>query len=349
MSLLSVLSAVGEAIGSGASSALSSLSSVINGSDSGGDGCSDGSGDVSVGSGVSGSGSSSGTAPSVGSGVGSSGMSGGGGAGGGAYIDDSAYINAACEQAKAIRKDARIDAMLSIGYGLFNLFASLSITNMQNEIADRQLKMAEEMHEHAKKFWDAEFAFLDEAFSLKKECPKYTATSLAWGGMFEQDMQEGFNDYVRYMEQNCMTTTRCQQAYWDAQAGLMNADIRNFSLRTAETRAEALNDLRYAMQYAALGLGRGVLKDALSYSDVAGAMKLDIAGFYSDILTFGFSFPHDYSKVPEYKIRRQPYAPMPEPPTVVPPTTSTLGGPPPTSTLGGPPPKANSSTFGGRA
>ena len=264
--------------------------------------------------------------------------------------EDIAYVASACQQAYTIRRDAVTDCMLSVGYGFLSLYASKSITKMQNEIADRQLKIAEQLHDHAKKFWNAEDAFLEEAFGLKKECPQYTSMGNQWGKILDDDMDEGFEDYLRFMEMNCLSVSLCQQNYWAAMAGLYRTDTMNFALRQAETKAEALNDLRYSMQYSALGLGKGVLKDVLGYTDVAGQMALNIAGFYNDILTFGFNLPRDTSRVPGYRYPDQPYAPAPTftPPAVTetqpPTTTSRMGSVPPTTTsrMGSVPPATTS-------
>lgn len=254
--------------------------------------------------------------------------------------EDIAYIASACQQAYTIRRDAVTDCMLSVGYGFLSLYTSKSITKMQNEIADRQLKIAEQLHDHAKKFWNAEDAFLEEAFGLKKECPQYTSMGNQWGKILDDDMDEGFEDYLRFMEMNCLPVSLCQQNHWEAMAGLYRTDTMNFALRQAETKAEALNDLRYAMQYSALGLGKGVLKDVLGYTDVAGQMALNIAGFYNDLLNFGFNLPRDTSRVPGYRYPDQPYAPAPTftPPAVTetqPPTTSRMGSAPPATTSRG--------------
>lgn len=191
-----------------------------------------------------------------------------------ACIDNIAYIEAASKQATAITRQALADTAMQIALALWQRNSSASIVNMQTEIADRNVKMAEAVHSHAKKFWPAERAIVDDAFNEGKAQPQYDGTALAWGAIVDSSLRAGREDWLQTMREWCLPPSRCEDSRWRRNAELARADMLSFADRQEEARAEILNDRRYARQYAALGIGKGRLDIVRSFSDLSGTVGL---------------------------------------------------------------------------
>lgn len=202
----------------------------------------------------------------------------------GTCVDDGAYQDAAREQAKAIRTQYMVDILVETTIALWNRKSSASISGLQQDLADQNVKLAEEALAHAQQFWPYEQDLVNDVFSIQKRKPSYEGTSAAWGGIMDTDMDNARDDYNQLMAEMCMTTGRCMDARWLRNAGLQSADVRNFALRQEENRAQALNDLRYNWQYAALGMGQGKMGEIASFQEVAGSVGMNMAQLINGIV-----------------------------------------------------------------
>lgn len=198
-----------------------------------------------------------------------------------AYVTCAGYEAAAQEQADAINQQWKVDVGIQVALALWDRKSSDLITGLQHKLASQQMTMAEEVHDHAKKFLPYENKFVQEAMSLAKFKPQYHATSSAWGDKLDSDLGEARNDFNQMMADMCIPIGRCMDARWLREAGLRSADIRNYALRQEENRAQALNDQRYSWQYSALGLGRGKIQTIQSYAELAGTVGMNAAKFLS--------------------------------------------------------------------
>lgn len=204
-----------------------------------------------------------------------------------ACISNGAYITAAEDQASAIRNQAITDTLIYAALALWQRNSATSIANMQNEIADRQLKLAEAVHDHAKKFWPYEKAIVDDAFAMNKQTPQYGALSAQWAAIADDSLRTARTDWLQVMRDRCLAPTKCEAARWDRVAQTSRADIISFADRQAEARAEALNDQRYSIQYSALGLGHGILNEINSYSDLSGYAGMSAGGILANSINSG--------------------------------------------------------------
>lgn len=198
-----------------------------------------------------------------------------------AYVTCDGYIKAAEEQAKAIRTQWMVDIGVQLALATWSRYSSNMVTGLQHATADRQIKMSEEILDHAKKFWGKEADFVNDAFSNPKTDPQYCSTSASWGGKLDADMSDARSDYIDTMADMCQPVSRCMDARWNRNAFVRSADVRNYALRQEENRAQALNDQRYSWQYSALALGQGKLQDVLNFQDVAGISGANAAGMLS--------------------------------------------------------------------
>lgn len=185
-------------------------------------------------------------------------------------ITNDAYRQAAEEQASAIRNQAYADTAIFTALALWQRNSSSSITNMQMEIANRQLNIAEAVAAHAQSFWPYEINLLDDAFGETKAEPQHAGLSASWAAIIDDTLRRGRTDWLAEMRGRCLSPSRCEAARWDRVAQNNRADIISHADRQAEVRAEALNDRRYARQLATLALGRGQLMNVASYQQIAG-------------------------------------------------------------------------------
>ena len=180
-------------------------------------------------------------------------------------ISNSAYRSAAGNQASAIVEQAYVDTAIQVALALWQRNTSRDIANMQNEIADRQMRLAEAIQEHAEKFWPHEKALVDDAFGEQTVEPQYTATGLAWKELAVEALADGRADWLATARQQCMPPDRCEDARFHRSAQLACADMLSFAARTEEARAQEINDRRYERQYKVLNIGSGLLSTVVGF------------------------------------------------------------------------------------
>lgn len=203
-------------------------------------------------------------------------------------VTDKGYVKAATEQAKSIKEEAAIDTAIQVALALWQRNTSKTIADMQNAIADAQMQMAEEVQAHAEKFWDKERAFVDEVFMIPKEISQPADWGYAWKPIAQTELQSGRDKWVENVrEDSCLGVTRCMDARWKREAGRTTADIMSFTARQIDARTEILNDRRYALQYAAIGLGQGKLMLGAAYQSLAGSAGGTAAGILESAVQGG--------------------------------------------------------------
>lgn len=216
-------------------------------------------------------------------------------------ITDSAYISAANRQAAAIRTQAATDVAIQTAVALWQRNASQSISNMQTNLANQQVVLAEQVHAHAVLFWPEETELVNDVFSETRITAPYTALGSAWGGIAADTMQQARQVWIDTQRANCMSPSRCDDARWQRHAGAARVDLASYGYRQAEAREQITNDRRYARQLAVLGLGRGRTSTLISYQSVSQFSGLSAgsmleAGINSALTVYGY----------ESEMRRQP-------------------------------------------
>lgn len=192
-----------------------------------------------------------------------------------ACISNAGYVQAAKDQAEAIKNKALADTLIFTALALWQRNSSSSVASMQNEIAKRQTKLAKDIDAHARKYWPYEKAYVDDAFGLAKVKPQHDSLSSAWSAIADDTLRKGRSDWIAEMKSRCLTPSPCEVARWDRNAQKARADLISHADRQAESRAEIINDLRYARQLSALALGRGLASTVASYQDIAGTLGVN--------------------------------------------------------------------------
>jgi hypothetical protein len=134
---------------------------------------------------------------------------------------------------------------------------------MQEGLADRRMKLAEEVLEHAKKTWVKEKAFVDEMMGEAKQITSYANSQIV---LNEMDRVEGIA--IEAIDDRLarfgLEVGACNDARTRRGLATARADLVSHSMRSEEARTEMLNARRYSRQLAAVGLGKGTLQDAMS-------------------------------------------------------------------------------------
>lgn len=186
-------------------------------------------------------------------------------------VGDNAYIKAASGAAESIMTNTMIEIAIDAALALWKRNSSSAIADMQYEISKRQLKLAQDIRDHAKKFWPYEEALVKEVFGEPKAEAQYGPLSTTWGSFTDVSFNKGQNALSNELSRRCITASKCELQRFNRYQQLSRADMISFADRQAEARKENLNDSRFNKQYAVLGLGRGLLGDIPSYQQIAGA------------------------------------------------------------------------------
>lgn len=207
--------------------------------------------------------------------------------GAGKCISGSAYMQAAQKQADAIRSQAHVEAALNIALALWQRNASQSITSMQEEIADRNVQLAENIFAHAIKFWPCQADLVDQTFGVGKTPINAEALSEQYSELGRQPMNDSESLWFSLRSQTCRSATGCEIAHFSNVRSLMQVDIENFGLRQAAARAQSLDDVRYARQYSALALGKGLIRDANSFHQAHAVAGLSAGALLTGAINSG--------------------------------------------------------------
>ena len=185
-----------------------------------------------------------------------------------ACISNEDYKIAAQQQATAMVGQAWADTAIQIGIALWQRNSSKSIKNMQIEIADRQMKLAEQVQAHAEIYWPREKELVDDTFGVGKVTTQYVTLSAEFGAMADSSLAQGRTKWIETMRSWCMAPSRCEDARWQRNAQVARSDMMSYAARQDESRTQILNDRRFARQYAVLQLGRGQLNALLGYQSI---------------------------------------------------------------------------------
>lgn len=190
-------------------------------------------------------------------------------------IDGAAYKAQATAQADSIIQEAAVWGAIQVAMMLAQRSSSGAIADMQAELAERRVVMAEEALAHAKLTWEKEKAFVDEMMAVPVFTPQYLQAQQM---LNETDRVEGLALAAidSHLARLGITTTACDESRPSRGMATARTDLVSHTMRAAEARAIALNDRRYSRQLAAVGLGKGTLQNAKAMgqlADGAGAVR----------------------------------------------------------------------------
>lgn len=187
-----------------------------------------------------------------------------------ACIEDAQYVAAATAQAASITNEAYVWAAIQLALMVAQRAVNTAISDMQEELADRRMKLAEEILEHAKKTWVKEKAFVDEMMAEAKAVTGYGITQSM---LNEMDRVEGIaiEGVGQRLARFGLEVGACDDARTRRGLATARADLVSHTMRSEESRTEMLNARRYSRQVAAVALGRGTLQNAMSMGGLGNA------------------------------------------------------------------------------
>lgn len=206
-----------------------------------------------------------------------------------ACISNSGYKAAAGAQADAIYESAIVDIAIQVVLHAAKRNATNSITGMIQNIASRKLALAQAVHDHAKKFWPCEKTLVEEAFFEQKHEPRYSDTASGWGGITDNVIYFMTDLAYKTTVKNCARMSNCELSRLNANGAKQMADIKSYAYRYSETLADALNDSRYAKQYAAVSLSRNVLQTVEAFQALAGFAGRSAAESMTSLVSNGLT------------------------------------------------------------
>lgn len=192
-------------------------------------------------------------------------------------ITNGDYIAAAEKQASAIKTQAYTETAINVALALWQRNTSKSIASMQHSIAKRNLRLSQELYNHAIKFWPCQKELVAEVFGNGLAPIQSEALANQYSGFGRKALNDGEDAWRREAKRHCIQITACDDARWARFAAASDADLISFGDRQAEARAQSLNDVRYSRMVAALGLGKGLVTNIESFSNVHGAAGMSAA------------------------------------------------------------------------
>jgi len=188
-------------------------------------------------------------------------------------VSDSAYRTAAAAQGKATAVQATVDAAVQVALSLAQIKVQQRILNFQKEIADRQLKLSEEVQTHAENFWPPEKSLLHDAYNTAKAKHQYASASAMWNSIARSALNRGRTYWREEASNRCLNPTRCETARYQRNAAITRVDLMSYSARVQEARVQALNDRRYEQRYYTLGMGKGRLETVSMFMQVSATAR----------------------------------------------------------------------------
>jgi hypothetical protein len=185
-------------------------------------------------------------------------------------IDDIAYIAQASSQAAAIVSEATNQILVQAALMLMRRTMQEKISDMQEALAKRRVKLAQDLLAHAQETWVKEQEFVAETMAEAAHAPEYTEALVMQA---ELDAHADAARTAAIADRACMGVplTPCDDSRLARGMAVARTDIVGHALRSAEARSIQLNDRRFSRQLTVLGLGRGKLATALSFGQIGGA------------------------------------------------------------------------------
>lgn len=196
-------------------------------------------------------------------------------------VGDSAYISAAQNASLAVLGRGVAELAISVALATWRRNVAKQINDMKEEIANRQVALAEAAQGHAASFYPAETALVAEAMAIPKTTPDY-ALAPGWTQFSSEANTYGRDSWLKASRALCMPPSKCDDGRWSAMMRRNEVDVGNFANRQAENRSQALNDVRFKRQLDVLALGQGKLSSAAGYSQAAGAIATNVGDAIMD-------------------------------------------------------------------
>ena len=186
----------------------------------------------------------------------------------GVCVGDAGYMGAAVTQALATIDSAGRQAAVTEAMMRWQRSSNGAISDIRQKLADRRMVIAEEILTQAKITWEKEKLFVDETMDAPLNTAFYGEVPVM-AAQTEKAWAETDAEMDRLSAKIGIPLTGCDDNRVAWGMALAKSDIMAHTMRVAESRTVALNDRRFSRQYAVLGLGKGVLRNAASMGQLS--------------------------------------------------------------------------------
>jgi hypothetical protein len=188
-------------------------------------------------------------------------------------ISGPAYIKAASDQAFGVVAEAAAWAAVYSGLSLWRRFSADSAASIQQDLSSRKVALAEAALAHAQLTWEKESAFVTETMGTASFDPSYSSVP-AVGGIVDSEARNVMSELDKIALKTGLPLSDTDDIRTARALATARTDLTSHTMRAAEARAIQLNDRRYSRQYAVLGLGKGVLRNAYSMGQLGGGQEV---------------------------------------------------------------------------
>jgi len=195
-------------------------------------------------------------------------------------VFDTAYVEAAVNKALAAIEAATTQRNWDIALCLAQVALQRFASNSANAIAEWQLAIAEDYQRQWEKFLPYERQLAIDVFNIPKYLAQYLSLALQYDDIMEDSFYANHDDLLDWLEKKCAETNPCADGRWLNEMALARADMMSYAARVEEQREQALNDRRYAWQYAVLMLGKNTVGSIAGFAQLAG----DAVGTTNDMM-----------------------------------------------------------------
>ena len=196
-------------------------------------------------------------------------------------VGDQAYISAAQNASLAVLGRGIAELAISTALARWRRDVAKQINDMKEEIANRQVALAEAAHGHAASFYADEAALVADAMAIPKTTPDY-ALAPGWTQFSVESNTYGRDSWLKASRALCIPPSKCDDGRWSAIMRRNEVDVGNFAMRQAENRSQALNDVRFKRQLDVLAIGQGKFGSGAGYSQAAGAIATNVGDALTD-------------------------------------------------------------------
>ena len=219
-------------------------------------------------------------------------------------IDNAAYEAAATRQAGAMRSEALADLAIQVALYVAERTIFGNITDLKKNLADRRLAMARDVVAHQQHARPTEEAFVMEIMNAPKPEPIYNrATEVATeADRFATNARRRIDAELTRL--GAGDRGACFDNRTVRSLALAKLDVAAYTMRTEEARANKLSERRVSRQLSVIGMGKGLLIDALRIGQVGEKANAIVAGTILESLNAAgtlFTYVnHTWRKSPGY-------------------------------------------------
>jgi hypothetical protein len=175
----------------------------------------------------------------------------------------------AVDQAQSAIALAQKQQIFDIAVLALDLLLRTKLMDFQVELLDELLDLAEETHNHWKKYRPYEIKLINDVKAIPIYEKQYGAVTAQFNAIAEDTFASNHDDYLDWLQDTCGPgQTVCEDIMWDTALGLQRVDLQAYGMRFEEFNRFAEDAIRFSRQKAVAGLGKDAALPALRAIDM---------------------------------------------------------------------------------